>query len=129
MNTEKNIVIIDDDNVSNFLHQMVIKDSGFTGDIEIYESSTEALQYLKDCNHCPDLIFLDLNMPKMDGYEFLAEMEKINGKSNIPIVILTSLVYKANINISEKFEANVVDVIEKPLSEDSVRGLLNQILQ
>lgn len=77
---------------------------------------------------CPDIIFLDINMPVMDGYQFLEEYEllKPNQKLNKVVVMLTTStsefdIVRANINI----EVNNYQI--KPLTEDKVFEIINQV--
>jgi CheY-like chemotaxis protein len=90
------ILLVDDDSISNFVSTEAIKKIGFADEIIVKTNARDALVYLeKECkthNKYPDLILLDLKMPDMDGFEFIAEFEmacdKIN--QNIVVVILTS---------------------------------------
>ena len=77
---------------------------------------------------CPDIIFLDINMPVMDGYQFLEEYEllKPNQKLNKVVVMLTTTtrefdIVRANINI----KVNNYQI--KPLTEDKVFEIINQV--
>lgn len=126
MDTNKSIIIVDDDDVSNYLHTMIIKESGFEGEIKTFTSGLDALDYLETHYENTGLIFLDLNMPKINGFEFLGKLEQMDSKT-IPVVVLTSLVYNANIQIPEKYSSNIIDIIEKPLSEDAVKGIITAL--
>jgi CheY-like chemotaxis protein len=107
----KNILLIDDDNINNFVNRKLIE--RFSGDVEIKDflRAEDALDYLKDGNHA-DIIFLDLTMPGMGGWGFL---EKYEGSGyNIPVFILTT-----SIDPNDKVRAEQYRCIEgffvKPL--------------
>lgn len=76
----KKYLLIDDDDIFNFLHMEVIKQVEDSPEITMYNSSVEALEYLKDLIHkkiqLPDYIFVDIRMPEMSGFELLDELMK-----------------------------------------------------
>ncbi|MEI7628469.1 MAG: response regulator, partial [Bacteroidota bacterium] len=78
----KDIFLIDDDSLVNFLNQEIIKDSYPDLKVRSFESATEALEDIKEnikTSHfpLPQLILLDINMPVMDGWEFLDEFNQL----------------------------------------------------
>src|ERR1041385_2757434 len=92
------ILLVDDDDATNYLNRLTLKKLDCADEVHISESGSEALQYLQknvngDYPH-PDLIFLDINMPAMDGWEFLEEYKKLppemKGKI-VEIMLTTSL--------------------------------------
>src|SRR5687768_16318613 len=93
--TVKCIMLIDDNKVDNFFHQRVIKKYDDTINVIMKESGQEALDYLNDSDreHDPDIIFLDINMPGMNGWEFIEDYKKLDPslhKSNIVVMLTTS---------------------------------------
>lgn len=120
-------VIVDDDDLVIYLHKVVLEEAGFNAeDIFTAINGKEALEVLNqsvqdDYNKC--IIFLDINMPVMDGWEFLEEMK--NRIHTIPtfIVMVTSSV---NIEDREKAKSvnNVIDYIEKPLTISKAENVL-----
>ena len=90
------ILLIDDDKSTNFLHKIIIEETGVSEKVEAVQSGQEALDYLERKKEGvypkPDLIFLDINMPGMNGWEFLEEYEKLddNLKGEIMIMMLTT---------------------------------------
>ncbi|MBS1934862.1 MAG: response regulator [Bacteroidetes bacterium] len=97
------ILLIDDDEPTNFLYKMIVSEADCTSETLIAQSASEALNYLEkfcgknsleDFTHFPDLIFLDINMPCMNGWEFLEkykELKKDFKKEAIVVMLSTSL--------------------------------------
>jgi CheY-like chemotaxis protein len=72
------ILLVDDDTEDNHYHKIVLDDMHITTQVEIARDGIEALQYLtKENQITPELIFLDINMPRMNGWEFLEAYEKL----------------------------------------------------
>ena len=126
------VLLVDDDSVSNFLNEMTLHEMNFSGEVHISENGKEALNYINQycCNNgeeggtCPDIIFLDINMPVMDGFQFLEEFEKLNFCKEKPIrvVMLTSSSASADIDKVKKY--NVDGYIVKPLCESKIVEIL-----
>jgi CheY-like chemotaxis protein len=121
---ETNILLIDDDPIVNFLSEIVLKNMGFN-DISAVTDGKQALESLKNEN-CPDLVFLDINMPVMDGFSFLARVVKELLCKHMNVVILTSSGRQKDKDLASQF-SNVVDYIEKPLSQDKVQQVMKKI--
>lgn len=91
------ILLIDDDYATNLYHKMIIEDANCTNKIIVKTSAIEALEYFKSPfdqeNPRPNLVFLDINMPKMTGWEFLEEYKKLDDNQhaeNIIVMLSTS---------------------------------------
>lgn len=121
------ILFIDDDPITLMLCKMVISKSLFSKEIATAKNGEEALQYfnkLKQVNTNtqltkPQLIFLDLNMPVMGGWEFLdsfstAEYSEYN---NIKVIILSSTIDPGDLEKSKKYPM-VIDFLSKPISKE-----------
>jgi CheY-like chemotaxis protein len=127
------VLFIDDDEPTNFLNRMIMENTGCAGHIEVANSGEQALRYLDnkgdtDKNNRyprPDLIFLDINMPAMNGWEFLKEYNDLEDeqKGNIVIIMLTT-----SLNPDDKSKAtetpHIAGFETKPLTEDKLTGLL-----
>ncbi|MDF2457199.1 MAG: response regulator [Cytophagaceae bacterium] len=93
--TPKCIMLIDDNADDNFYHERVIRKSHTTDNIIVMHTAIDALEYLKSEKNNdthPDLIFLDINMPGMNGWEFLVEYNKLEKRfqSRAIVVMLTT---------------------------------------
>ena len=115
------VMIIDDNEIDIFINKKVLEFNYFTLNAIGMTSATEALEYLRGDNELPEVIFLDLNMPVVDGYQFLLEFSKFpeNIKEQIRIVVLTS---SDNDRDKEKATANpdVLAFACKPLNEEKL---------
>ncbi|MGX7666120.1 response regulator [Flavobacterium pedocola] len=126
----KNIYVIDDDAIFQFLTQKVIADTNLVKDVNVFSNGLEALKNLEIANleneKLPDLILLDLFMPIMDGWSFLDEYKALQAKINkeIPIYIVSSSIDPTDIQKSKKIKA-VADYIVKPLTKENFMFIMN----
>ncbi len=125
------ILLIDDDDDSNFIHKRLIQKMGVAEKVEIATNGLEALAFLKSRQgttfEVPSIIFLDLNMPKMDGWEFLEEYGKLEERQKsrtLFIKLTTSLNHHDQRKIEE--DPNVTGYINKFLDKDSLEELLKK---
>jgi CheY-like chemotaxis protein len=127
-----NIMLIDDSEIDNYINEHIIKGSLFAENIYIHTSVKSALEFFRNITICeeiiqkliPSYIFLDMNMPIMDGFQFLDEFEKLNfeGKEDIDIIMLTSSVNPIDINKSKTYKS-ITDYHHKPLTENYLEKL------
>jgi CheY-like chemotaxis protein len=95
MNKLKCILIVDDDEVSNYLTEITIKDEDLAEKIEVALNGEEGIKKLQDLHKAtdgemPELILLDLKMPVMDGFEFLQQFHELVMENKPEIAIVTS---------------------------------------
>lgn len=125
------ILLIDDDEATNFIHEMVIKESLIAKKVIALESGQEALDYLLKLNQqnekMPDLIFLDINMPGMNGWEFLEKYRRLDEKkhNSVVMVMLTTSLNPDDAKKSESFES-VKNFLHKPLSKAMLNGVIEK---
>ena len=122
----KDIFLIDDDALVNFLNQEIIKDSHPDIKVRSFESATEALEVIKEMlntsnSKLPQLILLDINMPVMDGWEFLDIFDQLpeNKTKDCKIIMHTSSIDPRDIEKAKTYKA-VVDYMTKPLNLQSL---------
>lgn len=119
------ILLVDDDKFCNFFHERLLKKIDCAESIEIVMDGLMALDFLKSRKNKPDIIFLDINMPGMDGWEFLTAYEKLpeDEKATIVRVMISSFL---NVDDKTKAEsyASVSGVNTKYLNTDAVDKIL-----
>ncbi len=124
------VMLIDDNRHDNFFHEMAINNTGLARQVIKSMSAEEALTYLKeasaDSSLLPQLIFLDINMPVTNGWEFLDEYEKMPSatKKAIVIVMLTT---SSNPDDRSRGEAHTAlgGFLTKPLTEEVFTDIVN----
>jgi CheY-like chemotaxis protein len=125
---KKNIFLVDDDDVFRFLGTKILNRMGITEGIHTARNGKEALEYLYGCiEHkfeYPEIILLDINMPIMDGFDFLKAYQKMDFdfKPNIKVIMLSS-----SDDAEDKqraLELGSSKFISKPISEKILMPLL-----
>jgi len=126
-------MIIDDDTLNNYICSKIITHSGFADDTVDFTNATAALEHLiKTMNENPDdlpeIIFLDIIMPGVDGWAFLKEYEKLDTtfKDKIYLSILTTSVFEKDREKAKKFN-DVDKYLCKPLSADELYRIAGEI--
>jgi CheY-like chemotaxis protein len=121
------ILLVDDDEVTNFLNKKVIEKASLIKEISIATNGQKALEVIEELceskKYCPELIFLDLNMPVMNGFEFLDKFEKMHfpNKDKVRIIVLTS---SSNPDDIYKIKEKRIAFMTKPLSEDKIQSIV-----
>jgi len=122
------ILLVDDDNDDNYYHQIIISEMNIANHIDTVGNGIEALDYLKKENQIlPDLIFLDINMPKMNGWEFLEQYKHLSKvqKAKIVILILSTSANPDDIKRSKEIQ-ELTGFESKPLSKELMTEILQQ---
>lgn len=124
MSDKKNILIIDDDEINNLICLKVIKDYNKEYDVVSITSATDGLGYIRDqigtgTDSLPDLIFLDINMPLMNGWDFMMEYRKIMSgvDKEVKLFVLTSSQYYQDAELAKQYN-EVKQLITKPLTSE-----------
>lgn len=121
-------MLIDDDEATNFLNEIIIEDAGCAEQVIIFDFAENALNYLKDEKSIiPDLIFLDINMPRMDGWEFLAFYDRLDPvqKAEAVVVMLTNHLHPKDADKVKSANA-LGDFMTKPLTEEKLTDILEK---
>jgi CheY-like chemotaxis protein len=127
------ILCVDDDPITLMLYKMVIAKASFTEEIITAKNGQEALDYynnLQAINEscCPELIFLDLNMPVMGGWEFLDNFitEKYSEFNKTKVIVLSSTIDPNDIEKSKKYSI-VIDFMSKPITKEMLENLKERL--
>ena len=119
----KTCLLIDDNYIDNFVTSRLLENCNFAESIEIYQSSAEAIESLRNGKLTPDVIFLDIRMPVMDGFEFLVEYDKLEiEKQSVKIFMLSSSLDPNDMrrSLANKY---VTQFLHKPLTKKILEEL------
>jgi CheY-like chemotaxis protein len=125
------ILLIDDDQATNFLHKMVIKKANCAEHVHVELNGESAVHYLttpiEGRYPQPDLIFLDINMPRMNGWSFLEEYQKLNAdqKGAAVIVMLTTSLNPDDIEQSRRF-SEISEFRSKPMTQPMLLEIIEK---
>lgn len=119
----KHVLLVDDDYVSNFIADHLLSKLDVCDSVSFCRNGDEALKFLKETDDFPELIFLDINMPVMDGFEFIETFKDLNlDKNKTRIVIYTASFTPRDVEMLKGIGFN--DFIVKPLTEEKLIQLL-----
>ena len=115
------VMLIDDNPMENMVHRKLIDANGFANKIQAFESATESLEFLRSASkdELPNVIFLDIIMPGMDGFQFLDEFAKLGEEvqKNCKIILLSSSDSFKDLNRANKSKL-VKKFLNKPLTAE-----------
>lgn len=125
------VLLVDEDQIDNFINERMITSTNFSEEVVVQSSALAALQWLKNAletnKELPQIIFLDLNMPVMDGFEFLAEYDKLIKqypllKEKVKIIVLSSSISPIDIDRAST-NPHVYKYLNKPLTEKYLQAV------
>ena len=126
------ICIVDDDDVYKYTVTKSIEKNKLAKKVLIFSDGEEAINFMIDnvanSNHLPDIIFLDINMPIMDGFQFMDEYVKLKpfvGKKII-IYMVTSSIDDADIERAKKI-SDISDYIVKPIKVEQLTEIIETL--
>lgn len=129
MSKIKSICIIDDDEIYQFLIKKQVAVQNLAEKVCVFPNGQEAIQFFQNSiatkGELPDIVFLDVNMPIMDGWEFLDEYRKIHAQlhKEVKLYMISSSLNESDINRAQKIE-QVKEYLVKPISGEKLVSLL-----
>lgn len=129
----KSVLLIDDDEVTNYINTLILKKAGCFQEIHAYRDGRAALNFLSELiekrKQLPEILLLDVNMPKMSGWEFMEEYDQLDRDYlQHTMVIMLSM----SLNPDDQLKLVEYDLVKgfknKPLSEETVHGLVEEYL-
>jgi CheY-like chemotaxis protein len=127
MREKYKILVVDDDFINNIITEEIIKNTGLSEEIHIATNGQEAIDFIKehcmtvDTSTCIDLILLDLNMPIMDGFEFLEKVQNYPLQQTVKIVVLTTSTDNRDVDKANKYP--IAGFLSKPLTIEKFNQL------
>ena len=127
------ILLVDDDEITCYINRSLLEEMKVAKQIESVHDGMQALQYVKgkfigteNSSYETDLLFLDLNMPVMNGFEFLEELNKASdiNKSRLKIIILTSSSNKKDAEQATMYSELVSGYLTKPLHKEKLKEVI-----
>ena len=121
---------MDDDYITNFLHEKLIKKMNIARKVIVRNNGLDALEYLnkliKKEPGCPCLVLIDLNMPVMDGFEFIRLYKKKLSRDYIKIIVVTTSLSQRDIERVKQFGDFMY--INKPLTPQKLQEVFDKVL-
>lgn len=127
------VMLVDDNEIDNLINQKMIEASNIAENIFVHSGAKSAIEFLKNIEklakgpvslYLPEIIFLDIDMPLMDGFQFLDEFDKMSDsiKNNCKVIMLTSSLNPQDMNKAKKNQF-VLKYINKPLTQENLKKL------
>jgi CheY-like chemotaxis protein len=130
MDFKINLLVIDDDDINIFIIKKIVEKTGFSVNMVAKTNGQLAIDYLQeitgDATQFPHLILIDINMPVLNGWEFIETYEKMNIPKAVDMYMLSSSVYENDIEKAKTYQV-VKGFISKPLSIDRLIELFKAV--
>lgn len=119
------ILLIDDEDDCNFVTRLVLKKAGYTGKLTCFTSADDALVFMRTGTDIPDMMFVDINMPRTNGFEFLhtCEREGLLPNGTTSVIMFSSSNRPADLDRARSFRS-VIGYVEKALTVNAYEQMV-----
>lgn len=125
-----NLLVIDDDDINIFIIKKIVEKTELAINMVSKSNGQQAIDYIKETTDSaaqfPHLMLIDINMPIMNGWEFVEAYQMLNIQHNVDMYILSSSVYENDIEKTKSY-TSVKGFISKPLSIERLKELVTSI--
>lgn len=126
------VMLIDDDKINNFLNERLLKKLGSFDEINIFQDGESALSFLQkelqEGKDCPELMFIDMNMPVINGIEFLETYHTLDFKNKDKVNLIGLTTSLRTSDIDKLKSLNCKYILNKPLTKNSLSSLFEGLL-
>lgn len=127
----RSLVFIDDDHPTNVFHKIIVEESGLVETSIFFTSPLDALAYFEDLSlqdqpMLPDAIFLDINMPEIDGWEFLQKYKELGIQHSPVVIMLTTSLFPKDLEKAKNIDI-VYKLLNKPLDITHLEKLTDEL--
>ncbi len=120
------VLLVDDNSLDNFVNKKLLESNGFAEEVTAYQSPIEALDFIKKAKlaDLPEVIFLDINMPEMDGFQFLDAFAQLSEETlqQCKIIMLSTSESFKDLNRANK-NRFIKKFLNKPLTVQTVQAI------
>ncbi|MEM8981911.1 MAG: response regulator [Pseudomonadota bacterium] len=123
-----NVVLIDDNDDDNFIHRRVVEEVDIDIRLRVFEQAQQALDHLGTTDRDPvDIVFVDISMPRMDGFEFMAAFDQLPRALRVGVVVIFLSVCANPTDIDRALKtAHARGFLNKPLSRAKLTDVFNE---
>ncbi|WP_276166348.1 response regulator [Zobellia alginiliquefaciens] len=121
------ILLVDDNTATNFIHETYLSRVNCAEKVTSFTMGKKAIEYLKSLTTFPELIFVDINMPTMDAWEFMEVYEKMDMslKINTRVILLTTAIIPSDKEKMGRF-SEIDAIMFKPLNENAIKEVMSE---
>lgn len=121
------ILLVDDNTATNFIHETYLNRVKCAENVLSFTMGKKAIEYLQSLKTFPELIFVDINMPTMDAWEFMEIYETLDMalKINTRVILLTTSIIPSDKEKMKQF-SEIDAMMYKPLNENAIKGIMTE---